>query len=135
MKHNKRSKGEEGFTLIELMVVIVIIGLLAGAVVVRYVKYLEEAKITATRAKIRTLKDLITIYKITGRKYPADIMDLVPEYVEDATTMKDGWGNEIKYIVPGENGPFDLVSGGPDEDYNTDEDNINSWELGKTNEE
>ena len=70
-------KGRRGFTLVELMVVIVIIGILAGVVVMRYTGHDYEARLTRVKADFKTIQDAVKIYKLNTGRYPEKIEDLI----------------------------------------------------------
>ena len=131
----RQNRRRRGFSLVELMVVMVILAMLATVIAVSYTKHVEEAKRQATLVNVKLLKDQVLIYKMRKGEYPADLKDLIPDYIEDETTMKDGWGHEFYYTAQGDNAEFEIVSAGGDGDFNTTEDNINSWALGKEDEQ
>ena len=111
------------FSLIEIMVVVAIIGTLLGLVSWKILSAGTGAKITATRARMQTVRQALELYKMDQRKYPAagdlKILTQVPanrsdSYLED-DQLNDAWGNPFQYSVPGKNGKaFDLVSYGDD---------------------
>lgn len=137
-----------GFTLIELMVVIVILGILAGLIVPRIMDRPDEAKQMKARMQIESLETALKLYKLDNGGYPTTEQGLqalveppqtgnVPEnwkkggYLEKGRVPKDPWGNEFVYLSPGVQGEFDIVSYGADgvpegEGANQD---INSWEI------
>ncbi len=139
----------EGFTLIELMVVIVILGILASMIVPRIMDRPEEARRTKTEVDIGIISQALQMYKLDNGKYPTTdqgLLSLVEPpsvgslaknwkkggYLDKSTTPKDPWENEYIYISPALHGKdFDITSYGPDnepggEDMDAD---INSWEL------
>jgi general secretion pathway protein G len=144
---NERLK-ERGFTLIELMVVIVILGILAGFVVPRIMGRPEEARRMKARVQIESIETALKLYKLDNGSYPSTEQGLqalveapsvgtLPRawrnggYLEKGKVPNDPWGGEYLYLCPGVNGEFDLFSYGADgepggEDKNAD---INSWEL------
>ncbi len=141
MKGRRRS----AFTLVEVLVVVVIIGLLAGLVVPRIVGRGEEAKRTATQVQIRQLGQALDLFKLDNGFYPTTDQGLEalltrptlpPEprnYREGGYMQKlpvDPWGSPYVYRSPGDHDEFDLFSYGPDgeeggEGANAD---ITSWE-------
>ncbi len=119
-------KGNSGFTLIELILVTVIIGILAGTVTVTFVGRTEQARVSRAQADIVAYMDAVELYAIDNNdQYPKSLQD-VRKYVRKLE--KDPWGNEYVYVYPGKNGstPYDIFSRGKDGQAGT-EDDINSW--------
>jgi general secretion pathway protein G len=138
----------KGFTMIELMVVIVILGILAAIIAPRLVGRTDEARITKARVDITNLETALKLYKLDNGVYPTTEQGLqalveAPEtgttprnwreggYLEKNRVPKDPWGNDFVYLSPGVNGDFDLSSYGADglaggEGINAD---INNWEI------
>ena len=138
----------QGFTLIEIMVVIVILGILAGLIVPRIMGRPEEAKQVKAKLVIVSLETALMLYKLDNGTYPETEQGLLalieqPEtgtlskkwrkggYLEKGKLPKDPWGNEFVYLSPGIQGDYDITSYGADgvpggEDKNQD---INSWEI------
>jgi len=130
MKQNKKKvpspPRSRAFTLIELMVVLVILGLLAGLVGTKVIRYIAKAKVTTAQAQIKLLHDAVNNFKIDTGRYPDSLEDLVREppdvtgwnpegYLEGATVIpKDPWGNDYYYDYPGERSTFDIYSYGAD---------------------
>jgi len=139
-------RSNKGFTLIEIMVVLIIIGLLAGIVVPRLMGRTEEAKRTKTAVQIKNLQSALDLYKLDSGNYPTTDQGLqaliekpaigeIPRNWKEGGYMdkipKDAWGNNYVYISPGVHGDFDLYSYGADgeeggEGKNTD---IQSWNI------
>ena len=137
-----------GFTLIELMVVIVILGILAGLIVPRIMGRPEQAKQVKAKIQIESLETALKLYKLDNGTYPDTQQGLQaliekPEtgnippkwkeggYLEKGKLPKDPWGNDFIYLSPGLHGEYDLTSYGADgvpggEGKNQD---INSWEI------
>jgi len=137
-----------GFTLIELMVVIVILGILAGLIVPRIMSEPDKAKKLKARMQIESIATALKMYKLDNGKYPTTDQGLqalveppssgdIPKnwrkggYLEKGKVPKDPWGNDFVYLSPGIHEDFDLISYGADgssggEDKNAD---INSWET------
>jgi len=137
-----------GFTLIEIMVVIVILGILAGLIVPRIMGRPEEAKQLKAQLQIESLETALKLYKLDSGMYPATEQGLqalvekpdtgtIPgkwregSYLEKGRLPKDPWGSDFIYLSPGAHGDYDIVSYGADgvpggEGKNKD---INSWEL------
>jgi len=117
---------ERGFTLLELLVVIVIIGLLAGYVAPRYFSQVGKSEIQVARAQIESLEKALDQYRLDTRHYPSaeqglDALVNKPAnepnwsgpYLKKAVP-NDPWGRAYVYRVPGQRGEFDLVSLGRD---------------------
>jgi len=136
---------QRGFTLIELMVVIVIIGLLATVVVVNVLPSQDRAMIEKARADVALLEQAVEMYRLDNLTYPtvdeglealqvAPSGLLRPERYRSGGYIKrlpqDPWGNAYQYLQPGESGTFDVYSLGADgrlggEGSNAD---IGNWE-------
>jgi general secretion pathway protein G len=116
-----------GFTLIELMVVIVIIGVLATLVAPRVLGRADEARVTKARTDIATIAQSLKMYKLDNNRYPSTEQGLVAlsvkptiepipanwkQYVERLAT--DPWGKPYQYLNPGVNGEIDVFSFGAD---------------------
>jgi general secretion pathway protein G len=117
---------EQGFTLLELLVVIVIIGLLAGYVAPRYFSQVGRSEIQVARAQIESIEKALDQYRLDMRRYPSaeeGLQALVakPEnapswsgpYLKKAVPL-DPWGHPYAYRTPGQKGEFDLFSFGRD---------------------
>ncbi|WP_346839990.1 type II secretion system major pseudopilin GspG [Microbulbifer sp. SAOS-129_SWC] len=123
---NLRKSG--GFTLIEVMVVIVILGVLAALVVPNVMGKAGEARMKAARVDLKGIETALNLYHMDNFVYPSSDQGLqalvskpsgFPEaknwtqpYLKKAP--KDPWGNEYQYLSPGSNGPYDLFSLGAD---------------------
>ncbi len=134
---NKRTRG---FTFLEIMMVVVIIGILMSIVIPRFAGRTRTAKINAAKMAIGNLKTALGAYEMDVGAFPSTSEGLkalverpsnVPEedwhgpYME--TIPEDPWHQEFIYNYPGEHGPdFDLMSKGPDRQEGTDDD-ITSW--------
>ena len=140
-----------GFTLIELMVVLIIVGLLVGIVAPRYFGVADQGRYTAAQAQMHILEDALTRYKLDNGMFPSTDQGLEalvqrpsvgvlprrwPEggYLGKQEIPKDPWGNAYIYISPGQHSPdYDLKSLGADgleggEGINAD---IESWRLSR----
>lgn len=105
------------FSLLEMMVVIAIIGFLAGILVVNVIKQQEDAAVATTIATMEQLSSALKIYKVKNKKYPSsdDGLDALIQSKDLDKLPLDAWGNEIFYQFPGsDDNPFDLWSLGAD---------------------
>ena len=125
-------KGEEGFTLVELMVVIVIIGLLATVVVINVMPAQDTARMRKAEADIATLEQGVEMYRLNRMNYPSGgdgLQSLVTEgFIK--RLPDDPWGNPYRYAAPGREGsPFDIYSLGADgqEGGEGDDADIGNW--------
>ena len=133
------SKTQSGFSLIELLVVLVILGLIAGLVVPNIIGRTEDAKVKAAATTIQRLAMGVEAYYLDNGEVPDRLEHLVNDpgnvsnwtgpYVK-ASILKDPWGQEYIFRYPGEHGEFDIVSYGPDKQAGGEGKNadINSWE-------
>jgi general secretion pathway protein G len=140
----KTVRNIRGFTLLEVMVVIVILGILASMVVPNLLGSQERANIQKAVSDINALETSLTMYKMDNYQYPTteqSLEALVTETdIEPAARRfpqggyvkrlpNDPWGNEYQLLNPGENGAMDVFSMGPDGEPGTDDD-IGNWNLG-----
>jgi len=138
--------GRAGFTLLELMVVIVILGLLAALVVPKLIGQSEKAKQTAARVQIRSLEQTLQLFKLDNGFYPTTEQGLValvriPEVGRIPKNYRQGgyidripndpWGSAYVYLSPGAHGDYDISSYGADAMPGGDGENadINSWDA------
>jgi len=105
----------KGFTLLELLVVIVIIGLLAGYVAPRYFSQVGKSEIQVARAQIDALEKAVDQYRLDNRRYPTNEEGLaaVQPYLKKALP-NDPWGRPYLYRTPGEKTDYEVVSYGRD---------------------
>ena len=141
-------KSKHGFTLIELMVVIVILGILVSFIAPKIMGRPDEAKQVKARVQIESLETAIKLYKLDSGIYPTTEQGLqalveqpqtgtLPKkwrkggYLEKGRVPKDPWGNEFIYLSPGAHGDYDIIAYGADgvpggEEFDKD---ISSWEI------
>jgi len=136
----------KGFTLIEVMVVMVILGLLVAIVAPSILGRGDEARVTVTKTQIKEISNALDLYKLDNYNYPSTEQGLQalvtkPSGFPEAKNWnpngymkrlpEDPWGHKYQYVSPGVNGPFDLYSFGADgkeggEGKNAD---IGNWNL------
>lgn len=118
------NRKRDGFTLIELMVVVVIIGILGVIALQTFVGRGEKARLEATKAILSKVSNQVDLFKLDHGKYPSKLEDLIrqPSYVDSKNWPPDGylkkedeindaWNNPLLYRLPGSGGsPYDLVS-------------------------
>ena len=139
-------KQQSGFTLIEVIVVLVILGSLASIVVPNVISRTDQAQIVKAKQDIRALESALQMYRVDNFQYPSTDQGL-QALTEKPTTgaeaknwqaggyikklPKDPWQNEYQYISPGENGEFDIYSLGADGRPGGTEANadIGNWNL------
>ena len=142
-----RRLDDRGFTLIEIMVVVVILGLLVAIVGPRLIGQSEKAKRTSTRVQMESLETALKLYKLDNGFYPtteqglqalveAPAVGRLPKkwreggYLEKHKLPKDPWGNDYVYLSPGVHGDFDIISYGADKEPGGEgeDKDINNWE-------
>jgi general secretion pathway protein G len=122
-----RERRKSGFTLIEMLVVIAIIGLIMALVGPRVLSYLNESKVKTARIQIQTFASALNLFHLDAGRYPSSAEGLaalvqptagVPgwngPYLKSGTVPRDPWGTPYFYRSPGQQGPYDLISYGAD---------------------
>ena len=110
-----KKTSREGFTLLELLVVIVIIGLLAGYVAPRYFSQVGKSEIQVAKAQIESLEKAIDQYRLDKRRYPTaeEGLAAVQPYLKKALP-NDPWDRPYVYRTPGSSGEYEILSYGRD---------------------
>jgi general secretion pathway protein G len=122
----------KGFSFIEIMVVVVIMGLLAGAVTLKVADYMNTAKINRAKSDIATISSAVESCFLTNSHYPANEEGLSKLPLKNKI---DPWGKPYEYNCPGRNSePYEIICFGADGREGGDGANadIYSWQLGKT---
>jgi general secretion pathway protein G len=140
----KAVKNIRGFTLLEVMVVIVILGILASMVVPNLMGSQERANMQKAVSDINALETSLSMYKMDNYKYPSteqgldalvtetDIEPMPRRFPEGGYVKRlpnDPWGSEYQLLNPGEHSTMDVFSMGPDGEPGTDDD-MGNWNLG-----
>jgi len=128
MKRRKTNL-KSGFTMVELMAVLIILGLLAAVVVRNFVGQTDKARVTTTKANLRLLSGAVNQFKMDTGRFPTEeegLKALIEQptdvengpaggYLETTEIPKDGWGNDFIYVLYPESGkPFAIKSLGAD---------------------
>jgi len=148
MKNCKRigrraGRGEQGFTLIEVMVVVVILSILAAIIVPRIMDRPDKARIVKAEADIRALESALNLYKLDNHNYPTtdEGLEALVQKPADAPSWKEGgyidrmpkdpWNRPYQYLNPGTHGSVDIFSLGADGQPGGDGKNadIGNWTL------
>ena len=134
--------GAGGFTMIELLVVLVILGLIAAFAVPQVMKYLGGAKTDAAGIQVQNLSTVLDLYRLDTGRYPTqdEGLDALLErpadagkwngpYVKKRDRLVDPWGNDYKYRFPGEHAEYDIYSLGADnaEGGEGESSDVTSW--------
>ena len=141
-------KKTDGFTLIEIMVVMFILALLAAIITPRLIGRTDDARVTKAKIQIKNFETALKLFRMDNGFYPSTDQGLetlvtkpstghIPNnyrrggYLEKKKITPDPWGNEYVYISPGTEGDYDIISFGADnapggEEYDSD---ITNWDL------
>jgi len=136
-RKERKKRVRYGFTMVELMAMLIIIGLLATLVVTKVASKIDQARITTTKANLKALHAAVNQFKMDTGRFPAEdegLMALIVQpsdviiwepggYLETTEISPDGWGNEFIYELYPESGKqFAIRSMGPDGEEGTEDD-------------
>jgi len=130
-KRLKPGKGQAGYTLVELLVVLAILGLLAAIATPQVIKYLNHARVSTAKTEVENLSSALDLFKFDVGRYPttqeglsalvtapAGVATWNGPYIKKNATLNDPWGHPFYYRSPGQHGDFDIYSYGPDSQEN-----------------
>jgi general secretion pathway protein G len=132
-RRRRRTNGQDGFTLIEMLVVITIIGLIMALVGPRVLNYLSESRVKAAHIQIQSFSGALDLFYLDAGRYPSDSEGLDAlvhpvggmsswngPYLKGGSVPNDPWGNPYVYKVPGEHGAaYEVRSVGHGKDATT----------------
>jgi general secretion pathway protein G len=123
----RQRDGEAGFTLVEMLVVITIIGLIMGLIGPRVLNYLSESKVKAAKIQLQSFGSALDLFYLDAGRFPSSAEGLAAlvrrtpgvaawngPYLKGGTVPNDPWNNAYVYRSPGERGPYDILSYGSD---------------------
>jgi general secretion pathway protein G len=125
-KH-ERNAAQQGFTLVEMLVVITIIGLIMSLIGPRVLNYLSESKVKAAKIQLQSFASALDLFYLDAGRFPstaeglAALVQRTPgvtawngPYLKGGNVPTDPWSHAYVYRAPGEHGPYDIVSYGSD---------------------
>lgn len=125
----KAAWARPGFSLIELTAVLVILGLLMAGAAIAVPRQIEKARIKTTKTSMTTIKTAANTYMAENAgDAPESLLNLIPNYLDPGAEL-DSWEQVYYYrATPGAQNPFDLISSGPDKEFQTNDD-ISVWTM------
>jgi general secretion pathway protein G len=124
---HRRNAGEQGFTLVEMLVVITIIGLIMGLIGPRVLNYLSESKVKAAKIQLQSFGSALDLFYLDAGRFPSTAEGLAAlvqppagvgawngPYLKGGNVPHDPWNNPYVYRAPGERGAYDIISYGSD---------------------
>jgi general secretion pathway protein G len=137
---HRRPRRDAGFTLLEMLVVLAIMGLLAAIVAPQVLKYLGSSRVQTAKIQIHNITSALELYRLDVGRYPTNeegLNSLVTQpttaagwagpYLQKATALKDPWGQPYLYRNPGQHGEVDVYSQGPDKGSGGEAQNVGNW--------
>jgi len=136
-RKERKRRVRYGFTMVELMAMLIIIGLLATLVVTKVTSKIDQARITTTKANLKILSSAVNQFRMDTGQFPSEdmgLLDLIEQppdviiwepggYLETTDLPLDGWGMDFKYEPYPESGKqFAIRSSGPDKEEGTEDD-------------
>ncbi|HLI99438.1 MAG TPA: type II secretion system major pseudopilin GspG [Bradyrhizobium sp.] len=126
-RNRRRDFAQQGFTLVEMLVVITIIGLIMGLIGPRVLNYLSESKVKAARIQMQSFSSALDLFYLDAGRFPSTAEGLAAlvqrspgvaawngPYLKGGSLPNDPWNHPYLYRSPGERGPYDIVSYGSD---------------------
>ena len=138
----RKEKFNKGFTLLEVMAVLLIIGLLAGIAVKNFMGQIQKGEVVQTEANLKVLHEAVQLFRMDTGRYPSDdegLIVLIEEpldaegwqsggYLETSQIPRDGWKNDFIYMSdPGGGKPFVIISYGADGEPEGEGRNADLW--------
>ena len=126
-RERRHQDGQAGFTLVEMLVVITIIGLIMGLVGPRVLNYLSESKVKAAKIQLQSFSSALDLFYLDAGRFPSTSEGLTAlvqrtpgiaawngPYLKGGTLPNDPWSHPYLYRSPGQHGPYDIISYGAD---------------------